>query len=201
MQKKERKEKMPPKPKFSREEIIKNAFKIVTEKGVEKLTARELGMALGSSPRPIFTLFKNMDEVKNEVKREIMNYFENYKKDAFSDMPDFKREGMKMVIFGSEKPNLYRLLFMEEQTNVKSFEDIFQKLGKPAEESVKTIQSDYGLNRKSARMLFENMWIYTFGIGTLCTTKVCDFSYEEISDMLTAQFRALMAFVKENTEK
>lgn len=192
---------MPPKPKFSREEIIKTAFETVTEKGTEKLTARELGLALGSSPRPIFTLFKNMDEVKNEVKREAMNYFENYKKEAFADMPHFKREGMKMIIFGSEKPNLYRLLFMEEQKNVKSFVDIFQKLGKSAEESVKIIRKDYGLNQKNAEMLFENMWIYTFGIGTLCATKVCHFSYGEISDMLTVQFRALMAFVKENNEK
>ena len=34
---------MPPKPKFSREEIVQAALKIVSEKGVEALTAKELG--------------------------------------------------------------------------------------------------------------------------------------------------------------
>ena len=59
---------MPPKPKFSREEIVQAALKIVSEKGVEALTAKELGQALGSSARPIFTVFKNMKEVQDQVR-------------------------------------------------------------------------------------------------------------------------------------
>ena len=48
---------MPPKPKFTREEIVQTALDIVSRKGVEALTAKELGDALGSSARPIFTVF------------------------------------------------------------------------------------------------------------------------------------------------
>ena len=58
---------MPPKPKFSKEEIVNNALLLVSEKGVQKLTARDLAERLGSSPRPIFTIFNNMDEVLKEV--------------------------------------------------------------------------------------------------------------------------------------
>lgn len=43
---------MPPKPKFTREEIIAAALEIVSEKGIEALTAKELGEKLGSSARP-----------------------------------------------------------------------------------------------------------------------------------------------------
>lgn len=40
---------MPPKPGFTREEIVDAALDIVSRKGIEALTARELGEALGSS--------------------------------------------------------------------------------------------------------------------------------------------------------
>ena len=36
---------MPPKPKFTREEIVQTALDIVSRKGVEALTAKELGDA------------------------------------------------------------------------------------------------------------------------------------------------------------
>ena len=37
---------MPPKPKFTREEIVQTALEVVSRKGVEALTAKELGDAL-----------------------------------------------------------------------------------------------------------------------------------------------------------
>ena len=52
---------MPPKPKFARDEIVQAALTIVSEKGVESLTAKELGDALGASARPIFTVFASMN--------------------------------------------------------------------------------------------------------------------------------------------
>ena len=55
---------MPPKAKFSREEIIDAAINIVREDGFDALTSRALGKKLGSSARPIFTVFQNMEEVQ-----------------------------------------------------------------------------------------------------------------------------------------
>ena len=59
---------MPPKPKFTKEEIVTAALELVSEKGIEALTARELGVRLGSSARPIFTVFNSMEEVQEEVR-------------------------------------------------------------------------------------------------------------------------------------
>ena len=58
---------MPPKPKFSKEEIVSTALEIVREKGIEAVTARELGARLGSSARPIFTVFNSMEDVLHEI--------------------------------------------------------------------------------------------------------------------------------------
>lgn len=47
---------MPPKPKCTKEQIVKAALKLVSERGEKALTARELGKKLGSSSCP--NLFK-----------------------------------------------------------------------------------------------------------------------------------------------
>ena len=39
---------MPPKAKFTKEQITKAALSVVSEKGVQALTAKELGAALGT---------------------------------------------------------------------------------------------------------------------------------------------------------
>lgn len=67
---------MPPKPKFTKEEIVETALKVVSQKGVEGLTAHELGEALGSSARPVFTVFNNMEELLEEVAGSFMTFCE-----------------------------------------------------------------------------------------------------------------------------
>lgn len=187
---------MPPKPKFTKEEIVEVALKVVSKNGVEGLTARELGEALGSSARPIFTVFRNMEELQEEVKKAAMQQFENYVSHSIPDMPLFKQVGMKMVLFGAKEPKLYQLLFMQENRNNITFDDVFGELGPTAEICIEAIENDYNLSKADAKMLFENVWIYTFGVGALCATRVCHFSEEQVGKMLSTEFQAMMLLVK-----
>ena len=187
---------MPPKPKFTREEIVQTALKVVSQKGAEALTAKELGEALGSSTRPIFTLFNSMNEVQEEVRKAAMYRFENFAAQKLPDMPLFKQVGMRMVLFGMREPKLYQLLFMEENTTAASFDDLFNRLGPTAQSCIDTICDTYGLTGAQARMLFENVWIYTFGVGALCATRVCSFSQQQLGQMLTTQFQGMMMLIK-----
>lgn len=187
---------MPPKPKFTREEIVQTALEIVSKKGAEALTAKELGDALGSSARPIFTVFNNMKEVQEEVRTAAMHCFEGYAQQKLPDMPLFKQVGMQMVLFGAREPKLYQLLFMQENRNAISFDDVFGELGPTAETCIGLICKEYDLGEAEARTLFENVWIYTFGVGALCATRVCRFSEEKLGEMLTTEFQAMMLLVK-----
>lgn len=187
---------MPPKPKFTREEIVATALELVSERGVEALTARELGTALGSSARPIFTVFENMEELHGEVRKAAMLRYESYVNTEIGSMPLFKQVGMQMVLFGAKEPKLYQLLFMEENRNAVSFDDVFNGLGSVATDCIELLCKEYALTAHQAKLLFENVWVFTFGVGTLCATRVCNFSEEELSNMLTTEFNAMMLLVK-----
>ena len=187
---------MPPKPKFTKEEIVAAALELVSEKGIEALTARELGVRLGSSARPIFTVFNSMEEVQEEVRVAALKRFESYAEKAMHYTPVFKQVGMQMILFAMEEPKLYQLVYMSENAGATDFEGITQQLGDVAQLCVDVIQRDYGLSEGDAKALFEHVWIYTFGIGALCATGMCRFSQEEIIQMLGQDFMAMLFYAK-----
>ena len=187
---------MPPKPKFTKEEIVAAALELVSEKGMEALTARELGVRLGSSARPIFTVFNSMEEVQEEVRAAALKRFESYAEKAMHYTPVFKQVGMQMILFAMEEPKLYQLVYMSENAGATDFEGITQRLGDVAQLCVDVIQRDYGLSEKDAKALFEHVWIYTFGIGALCATGMCRFSQDEIIQMLGQDFMAMLFYAK-----
>ena len=187
---------MPPKPKFTKEEIVAAALELVSEKGIEALTARELGARLGSSARPIFTVFNSMEEVQVEVRAAALKRFESYAEKAMHYTPVFKQVGMQMILFAMEEPKLYQLVYMSENAGATDFEGIVDRLGDVAQLCVDVIQRDYSLSEKDAKALFEHVWIYTFGIGALCATGMCRFSQDEIIQMLGQDFMAMLFYAK-----
>ena len=187
---------MPPKPKFTKEEIVAAALELVSEKGIEALTARELGVRLGSSARPIFTVFNSMEEVQEAVCAAALKRFESYAEKAEHYTPVFKQIGMQMILFAKEEPMLFQLCYMSDSHNVHGFDDIYGRLGDVAYTCVDVIQRDYALSEKDARALFEHVWIHTFGIGALCATGMCDFSEEQIIEMLGHDFVAMLIHIK-----
>jgi len=187
---------MPPKPKFTKEEIVAAALELVSEKGIEALTARELGARLGSSARPIFTVFNSMEEVQEAVRAAALKRFESYAEKAMHYAPVFKQVGMQMILFAMEEPKLYQLVYMSENAGATDFEGIVERLGDVAQLCVDVIRRDYGLSEDDAKALFEHVWIYTFGIGVLCATGMCRFSQEEIIQMLGQDFMAMLFYAK-----
>ena len=187
---------MPPKPKYTKEEIVLAALELVSEKGMSALTARDLGARLGTSARPIFTAFKSMEEVQAAVMHAAMNRFEEYAHKAAQMEPVFKQVGMQMIMFAKEEPKLYQLIFMSSISEAQTFDDIYAHLGSVADECLDVLQKDYDLSKDNAKTLFEHVWIHTFGIGALCATGVCDFSHEQIAEMLTQDFTAMMMLMK-----
>ena len=187
---------MPPKTKFTKEQITKAALGVVSEKGAQALTAKELGAALGTSTTPIFTVFNSMQEVQDAVMLAAMERFEEYTHKAAHLGPVFKQVGMQMILFAKEEPKLYQLIFMSSISEAQTFDDIYAHFGSVADECLDVLQKDYDLSKDNAKTLFEHVWIHTFGIGALCATGMCDFSHEQIAEMLTQDFTAMMMLMQ-----
>ncbi len=186
---------MPPKPKFTKEEIIASALDLVSKEGIEHLTTRNLGAKMGSSARPIFTVFISMDDVQREVRIAAFNKFNSYIREVVNFTPAFKEAGIRMVRFAKNEPKLFQLIFMTENKQ-QSPQSFFGNLGEYESLCTELICRDYDLNQQEATVLFQHMWTYTYGISALCATHMCLFPEEEIADRLGTAFLAITSMIK-----
>lgn len=186
---------MPPKPKFTQEDILQTAFEIVRAQGIEGLTARSIGDALGTSPRPIFTLFDNMEHIRLLVKQMAMQACLDYLDNAAGYTPAFKMVGILMVDFAKAEPHLFRLAFMHGDSPDASFREMSEQLPL-LKASMDLIESEYGLGPDEARIVFEQTWTHAFALGALCATGSCTLSEEEVSAMLGRSFLGTLLLIK-----
>lgn len=192
---------MPPKAKYTREEIIAKAFEMARKKGIDAVVARELGKELGTSSSPIFTAFKNMEEVQSEVRKVAMREFESCVSDALNYTPAFKYVGMKMIEFAMREPKLFQLLYMREHDGSQTYSMLIDELGDTVDVCIKIMQREYDLSVQEAEMLFRQVWLHTFGICVLVAGKVCRMTPEEISEMLSMEFKGTLMLIKSGTFK
>mgnify|MGYP000156520642 CR=1 FL=1 len=188
---------MPPKSKFTREQITQAALNIVREQGLEGLTARALGKRLGSSACPIFTVFENMEEVQQAVLEAAGACYREYVERGLSEKLAFKGGGTQYILFAVEEPRLFQILFMSGRTGRPDFENVLPLIDESYEQILLSITAGYGLQETAAERLYRHLWIYTHGIAALCVTQTCCFTGEEISEMLTEVFSSLLKKIKE----
>lgn len=179
---------MPPKAKFSREEMVEAAVGIVRTKGAEALTARALGKELGTSSSPVFTVFQNMDEVQQEVLRTADRLYQSYLDTdmASGNYPPYKACGMAYIRFAKEEKELFKLLFMRDRSQEKKEwqKDELMPL-------VAMIQKATGLDQESAYLFHIEMWVYVHGIATMIATSYLEWDTELVSRVLTDGYLGL----------
>lgn len=187
---------MPPKPRFTREQIIDAALDLVSEEGIEHLTARELAKRLGASPQPIFTVFDDMGQLRGEVIAAAAARFRTFIAQAKHYTHPFKQSGMQTILFAEKEPKLFQLLLMSESDEPLSFDEMFARHGGNSESFISFITSTYGLSRDEANALFQHVWIYTYGIGALVAARMCTFTEDELLVKLGVDFQAMLNYIK-----
>ncbi|MCM1533520.1 MAG: hypothetical protein NC099_02585 [Corallococcus sp.] len=187
---------MPPKAKFTEKEIIDTAIDIVEQDGIDALTARRLGAELGSSARPIFTTFKCMDDVITMTTARADEIYTNYVKQGLTEDLPFKGVGMSYIRFATDHSKLFRLLFMHESAQTQNADSVLKHIEPNYDLILNSIINIYGIEKDLAYKLYMHIWIYTHGIAVLIATKVCSFTTDEASQMLTQVFTGLLIRAK-----
>ena len=187
---------MPPEAKFTKEQIVEVAFAMVRENGIDCLTARALGERLGSSARPIFTVFQSMDEVRQEVFNAAASLYKSYVERGLAETLAFKGVGTQYIMFAKEQSKLFQLLFMQKQQSIPNLQNVLAKIDESYPAILASVQNSYGVDAATAKLLYQHLWIYSHGIATLCATDMCTFTADEIGSMLTQVFVGLLKEVK-----
>jgi len=90
---------MPPKAKFTKEQVVQAAMALIREGS--PVTARELGAKLGSSARPIFTVFSGMNEVNDAVCAYANAVYGDYVRNGLREEKAFRGVGKAYIRFAA----------------------------------------------------------------------------------------------------
>ena len=185
---------MPPKPKFTKEELVQAALELTREGGLDQVVARTLGKKLNTSPSTIFTHFDSVEEIRQAVMDAARKLYNGYVEEGLNMVPPMKGFGVQYIRFAMEEPNLYSVLFMKKRDDFKYVDFIINE--GHYERIIAAAEKDFMLNRKQAEFLYHNMWAYAHGLAVMSATGVCNFSLEEISHMLGMACRSFLIGMK-----
>lgn len=181
---------MPPKPKFTREELIQAALELAREGGLEMIVARNLGKKLDTAPSTIFTHFSSVEEIRQAVVEAAREIYNRYVEEGLKMVPPMKGFAVQYIRFAMEESNLYSVLFMNKRDDFKYVDFIVDE--GHYEKVITAAERDFSLNREQAEFVYHNMWAYAHGIAVMSATGVCNFSIDEVSQMLGMACRSFL---------
>lgn len=180
---------MPRSAFFSKETIAAAGLEIIRKQGVEALSARALSKQLGCSLSPIFTVFKDMDEIHTAVRQVAAALFADYVKDVLDYQPAFKEYGMRLIRFAKQEQNIFQL-FLERRNS------LMDNAPEMALKCLDEIKELYQLTDNQVLILYRQLWAFTCGIAVLATQSPDDYPEELISEMISTQFISTLSFLK-----
>ena len=173
---------------FTKKEIVAAALNIVRSAGMSGLTARALAAELGCSVKPIFGLFRSMEEVQQEVLVSANELYQSAIQAGMSSgkYPPYKASGMAYIGFAREERELFKLLFMRDRSGEHIEED--RESIRPL---LELIQKNLGISEDDAYLFHLEMWVYVHGIATMIATSYLDWDDEFVSSVLTDAYVGL----------
>lgn len=186
---------MAPRNKYTREEMVEAAVRVVQEKGIDALTAKALASELGVSTQPVFTCFHTIEEAKREVRSAAERVYDKYVEEGLRMKVPFLGVGMQYIHFAKEEPQLYRLLFLT--TNEEGNSSVMDALYHSQELVRESLQQTYHIDAQSADRYFRDMWLVVHSLATLVVTGGCPYSEEEMGHILTGFSVSLCKSIKE----
>jgi AcrR family transcriptional regulator len=181
---------MPRKTVILKEEIIEASVEIVRTSGPDALNARAVAKALGCSTQPVFSNFRNMQDLMDGVVGRSLELYNDFLKKEFAlnqGYPPYKTYGMGYIRFAMEESNLFKLLFMRDRRNEDSSAE-----EKTFYEVIPLIMKALSLTEGEAEMFHLEMWTFVHGIASMAATSYCSWDMEQASKALTDIYQGLV---------
>jgi AcrR family transcriptional regulator len=106
---------MPPKQRFSPDDVIDAAYRVVRKQGWQGFSARTIANELNSSTRPIYDYFHSMENIEAEVVKKALGYFVEFvNRERTGDR--WLDQALGYVLFASKEKHLFRCINDEKHT-------------------------------------------------------------------------------------
>ena len=180
---------MPAISKLTKEDIIKKAVVMVNKKGWDYVNARNLASALKISTKPLYRIYKNMDEIKEDMYKEIYKEYDEFITSRVDNKKALVTLCVAYVEFAKYYKNLFISLFLSNNLKWKSVDDVLNE--KWNQGAIINMVNKQGYTFEEAKELFMHVWLYANGLATLIATNNIDIDDKEIIVRIVKIFKTL----------
>ena len=173
--------------KIKKEDLIKGSIKIIRNKGIECLSARNLAKICDCSTQPIFRLFENMDDLKNTVYNDVYEIQNKYLDNGINHQVPFIGIGLSYIEFAKKEKNLFKFLFMSSNSKYNNILDMAEN--EQGKNYIELIEKSTGLSKLSSKQIFINTWLIIHGIASMISTTNCELTTTEIETIIFDAFK------------
>lgn len=170
---------------ISKEVILQAALNMLIRDGYSSINIKTLAKEIGCSTQPIAWHFENMEGLRSALADYALAYAAGQVVlDGTNELAAFESMGRSYVRMAVREPNLFRFLYLGENTKgmVTRFSDI--GTGAQGQERIGRIAAYFGITAESVKRYWQNTVIYSHGVATLVATGVIKATEEEMMDMI-----------------
>lgn len=184
---------MPPKTKFTKEQIVDAAFEIARTEGVDSITIRKVAEKLGSSIAPIYVNFKEVSELIEAVYKKTFEVSRQILMEQNSGHP-FHDIGVASIRFARDYPVLFRDLVMNKNDQAKQNEEEVQGF-------IKMMRMDpdlKGLSDDELQEILLKMKIFQVGMSVMVANELLpgDFTEEQMIQLMNSAAEDVISTAK-----
>lgn len=124
---------MPRRQQYTAEDVVRAAFELVRQKGLKGLSAPSVAAEMGCSTMPIYSHFKNMQALEDEVVKKVWKVVMKYQAKCYTG-DVWIDQAIGYVHFAREEKNLFKCMLdgrnleLKYQMNLRHWENQTENL-------------------------------------------------------------------------
>ncbi len=166
----------------TREDLVAAVLKMLLRDGFDKINARSVAKQLNMSTKPIYRLYKSMDELLKDVEQATYDIYNKFLESQIDNKNAVVTMCIAHVAFAEKYKNYFKYLFLSKNLSWNKLDDILNE--KLNQSIVVNMVNKYGMSFAMAKEFFTDMWLYSNGLATTMATNDMQISKKEISDQI-----------------
>ncbi|MGN0728156.1 TetR/AcrR family transcriptional regulator [Treponema sp.] len=175
---------MPATKKITKDMILDAALEIFRAEGFEAVTSRRIALRIGCSTQPIYFEYRNMDELKNDIIKKVVERLDSEFSLAVNEENTFiyRSFGVSFLKFVKSDPFVFRQIYISDGKIGKLVDDLRMP------KILHILENIYGYERKKALAIHKMASCFLLGMAVQMVSDYNKISDEEIKDSLENLF-------------
>lgn len=169
--------------------IVDAALEIFRAEGFEAVTSRRIALRLGCSTQPIYFEYKNMDELKDDIIKKVVEQLDELFSSVSGDSDEFvyRSYGLAFLKFVQTDPFVFRQIYTVDGKIGRQVDDLWMPKG------LDILENKYGYKKETAIAINNMASCSLMGMAVFISSGYRKTSEEEILRSLEILFASVCA--------